>query len=150
MPKRNTPTPPPAALMQDAMGNYLYWLRWWEMMVASGLTIGLRLSGISYKLQKNQLPDLREMWRMGEEKNTATWQSLAAIPTMADWWSAGQRQQQKHQKQPQKHQKSQQPSPQQSPQDMLDAMFQLWRPFYSASTANAFRLSGTRKPRTRR
>lgn len=127
MPKRNTSTPPAADLFKDAYSNYLYWLQWWEMMVASGLTIGLRLSGISYKLQKNQLPDLQEMWRMGEEKNAAALQSLAALPTTAN--GLGLWQQQKR---------------------MQDAMFQLWRPFYSASTANAFRLSGTRKPRNRK
>jgi hypothetical protein len=124
MPKRNTSTAPPAELFQDAFSSYLYWLRWWEMMVASGLTIGLRLSGISYKLQKNQMPDLREIWRMGEEKNTAVLQSLGALPTATGGLSIWQQQKQ-----------------------MQDAIFQLWRPFYSASTANAFRLSGTRKPR---
>lgn len=127
MPKRNTIAPPPAAAFQDAFSGYLYWLRWWEMMVASGLTIGLRLSGISYKLQKNQMPDLSEMWRMGEEKNAAALQSLAALPKATGGVSFWQQQKQ-----------------------MQDAMFQLWRPFYNASTANAFRLSGTRKPRTKK
>lgn len=127
MPKRNAQAAPPTQLFQDAFSSYLYWLRWWEMMVASGLTIGLRLSGISYKLQKNQMPDLREMWRMGEEKNAAALQSLAALPTATGAVSLWDQQKQ-----------------------MQDAMFQLWRPFYSASTANAFRLSGTRKPRSRK
>lgn len=116
----------PANLMHEAFNQYTYWLRWWEMMAASGLTIGLRLSGISYKLQKNQLPDLTEMWRMGAEKNAAMQQSLAALPKTLAF------------------------NPFQSQAQMQAALFELWRPFYSASTANAFRLSGTRKPRTRK
>lgn len=125
MAKRNPTSQPPTPMFPDVFSHYLYWLRWWEMMVASGMTIGLRLSGISYKLQKNQLPDMREMWRMGEEKNAAALQSLAALPTAASGLPIWQKQ-------------------------MQDAMFALWSPFYKASTANAFRLSGTRKPRQRK
>ena len=122
MTKRNEP----ANLMHDTFNQYTYWLRWWEMMVASGLTIGLRLSGISYKLQKNQLPDLTEMWRMGAEKNAAIQQSLAALPKTASF------------------------DPFKSQAQIQAALFELWRPFYSTSTANAFRLSGARRPRTRK
>lgn len=83
MPKHSTAPLATTTLLHDALNNYLYWLRWWEMMVASGLTIGLRLSGISYRLQKNRLPDMQELWRMTEEKHTAAQQSLAALPMAA-------------------------------------------------------------------
>lgn len=118
---------PQADFLNNAFNQYTYWLRWWEMMVASGLTIGLRLSGISYKLRNNQMPDLTEMWRMGEEKNAAAWQSLTALPKATNGLNLFNQQAQ-----------------------MQTAFFDLWRPFYTASTANAFRLSGTRRPRTRK
>lgn len=127
MPNHSTAPLASTTLLHDALNNYLYWLRWWEMMVASGLTIGLRLSGISYRLQKNRLPDMQELWRMTEEKHTAAQQSLAALPMAAPGLSLWQQ-----------HQHIQQ------------SLFQLWSPFYRASTANAFRLSGTRKPSRRR
>lgn len=119
-----------ADLLNSAFDHYVYWLRWWEMMAASSMTIGLRLSGISYKLQKNQLPDVREMWRMGDEKHAAAMQSLAAIPSVPTGmpsFPAGMQFLQQQSK-------------------MQQSLFELWRPFYLASTANAFRLSGTRKP----
>ena len=83
MPKHSTAPLATTTLLHDALNNHPYWLRWWEMMVASGLTIGLRLSGISYRLQKNRLPDMQELWRMTEEKHTAAQQSLAALPMAA-------------------------------------------------------------------
>ncbi|MCR6650501.1 MAG: hypothetical protein NVV73_02850 [Cellvibrionaceae bacterium] len=134
-----------ADFLRDAFNQYTYWLRWWEMMVASGLTIGLRLSGISYKLRRNQMPDLTEMWRMGDEKNTAAWQSLAALPKASAGFDPFKQVDFFRQVDLFKHMDLFKQQAQ-----MQAVLFDLWRPFYSASTANAFRLSGTRRPRAKK
>lgn len=130
---RSHPIRTTANLLENSLNGYLYTVRWWEMIVASGLTIGLRLSGIGYNLRNNELPDTKEMWRMLEEKNKAATQGWVALSqaSLKPWpqWKGGMATTDllNYQLRLQRA--------------VLDAAFGFWKPFHSASTANALRLS---------
>lgn len=125
------------SIFENSLNSYIYCLRWWEMAVASGLTIGLRLSGISYRLQNNQAPDTKELWRMVEEKASASTQGLMALTQAAikPWPQMKGLDLVQYQLQLQK--------------TALDAAFSFWKPFYHASTANALRLSRAGQSKSR-
>jgi hypothetical protein len=151
MAKRSIPSATPADYLKQAFDWYEYSWRWWEMMTAASLTIGMRTSGMSYKARKNQLPDFAESWRMVAEKNQALLQSATAA---APWQRAWQQYwlQTATDKAPAKggdvaaHWMDQQF---QFGKLMLQSLTATLQPFHKASTANAFRLSGTGKPRAR-
>lgn len=152
--RRSRPSVSPATwnqLANNSFNMYESSLRWWEMMTASAMTIGLRTTSIGESLNKNKLPDAVEFNKMVTEKSDAMAKGGAAL---ADWQSSLM-----------KHYGSSKnnllPLTSASPAVMsdlfasnvrlaglmLNGYAQLLKPFHSASTANAFRLSGTKKPR---
>lgn len=53
--------------------------KWHEMMVASSITISLRMLGIWQRTKDNRMPDTRELQRMVSEKQSAMVTASAAI-----------------------------------------------------------------------
>ena len=140
-----------AQLADNSIGMYRNSLQWYEMMTASAMTIGMRLTSIDDDLKKNRIPDQKELQRMVVEKNDAMMKSTSAL---ADWQGA--------------LLKNTKPGwPAVNPNALFSTGLSFWstmlaqnievastmlkgysqvlKPFHSASTANAFRLSGTRK-----
>jgi hypothetical protein len=149
MAKPTSPIPNPTDQMKQMFDWYQYCWQWWEMMTAASMTIGLRTTGMSYKMRKNQVPDYAEAWRMVAEKNEALLKSMAA---MAPWQNAAG----KYWTQALAGQTSE--TGRDMTSNLLDQQFQFgklmlqsltttMKPFHKATTGNAFRLSGTRKPR---
>lgn len=138
-------------LADNSVSMYRNSVQWYEMMTASAMTIGLRLTAIDEDLKNNRTPDQKELQRMVTEKNNAMMKSAFA---MADWQGA--------------LLKNAKPGwPAVYPKTLFNTGISFWstmlaqniqiastmlkgysqvlKPFHSASTANAFRLSGTRK-----
>lgn len=138
-------------LADNSIGMYRNTLQWYEMLTASAMTIGMRLTAIDDDLKNNRIPNQKELQRMVTEKNNAMMKSTFAL---ADWQGAIL-----------KNAKSGWPSINpntlfgsglsfwstmleqniQLANTMLKGYSQVLKPFHAASTANAFRLSGTRK-----
>lgn len=124
-------------------------LDWYEMLTASATTIALRMTGIGYNIQNNEAPDSKEMMRMVSEKQKAVLTSLQAVskwqasaaslpkwPAAAPWMAvdAGATAAGQWLSQHAKWNKM-----------MLDGFSSTLRPFHSASTANALRLTKPKK-----
>ena len=149
MAKRTVSGTTPVNLLQQTFDWYQHYFQWCEMVAASSMTIAMRLSGIGYKWQTGRPQDMTEMWRMVAEKNQAVLKSADAA---AHWQSAAQQ-----------WTKAMAPwqgggtgsgaatdfmtGQLQFGQAMLKAFSSSMQPFHKASTSNAFRLSGTRKPK---
>lgn len=138
-------------LADNSIDMYRNSLQWYEMLTASAMTIGMRLTAIDHDLKSNRIPDQKELQRMVTEKNNAMMKSTFAL---ADWQGALV-----------KNTKSDWPTINpntlfgsglsfwstmleqniQLTSTMLKGYSQVLQPFHSASTANAFRLSRTRK-----
>ncbi len=148
-------------LTDNYFSMYRNSLQWYEMLAASAATIGMRLTSINDDLKRNRLPDQIELQRMITEKNKAMTKSAFAL---ADWQSSLVRT-----SAPGKSGKLDWPltNPSALWTSGFNSGFSLWsdmmarnielsgamlkgyaqvlKPFHSASTANAFRLSGVRK-----
>lgn len=149
MAKSNAPIPNPAEVMKQTLDWYQYCWQWWEMMTAASMTIGLRTTGMSYKMRKNQLPDYTEAWRMVMEKNQAMMTSMkAAAPwqnAVRHYWTQALANQTAETSRDMTGKLMDQQL--QFGKMMMQSMTATMQPFHKAATANAFRLSGTRKPR---
>lgn len=149
MTKRAAPTPSPIDYMKHTFNWYQYCWQWWEMMAAASLTIGMRTTDMSLRARKNQVPNFAEGWRMVAEKQQALLKSAAAAApwqkAVQHYWSHGLASQAPGAKSNTAADLMNQQF--QFGKMMLQSMTATMQPFHKASTANAFRLSGKRKPR---
>lgn len=134
-------------MAENALDWYRNSLHWYEMMTASATTIGLRMAGIGRSLQNNEIPDGAEMLRMVTEKNQAMMKSASAAtkwqnsamqpypwPKMIMPWQALNASAFAASDMMAENAKWS--------KMMLQGFSRTMKPFHSASTANAARLSG--------
>lgn len=130
---------------ENAFAWYRNSLQWYEMVNASAATIALRLGDINSSLQKNEIPDGVELSRMVTEKSQAMiksataagrWHSSASKPwpwpTTLPWQTADFGMAAAQDLLAQQAQWSKM---------MLHGFSNTLRPFHTATTANAARLS---------
>lgn len=132
-------------IAENTFNWYKNGLQWMEMLTASTATIGLRLAGINQSVQNNEIPDGAEMLRMVTEKNKALLKSTLA----AGEWQAAYRSKSwpDFQLPWQAFNYNVFDAPNLLAQSiqwhkmMLNGFAKTMRPYHSASTANAARLS---------
>lgn len=136
-------------LAENTFSWYRNSLQWYEMLSASATTIALRLGDISSSMQKNEIPDGVELSRMVSEKSQAIMKSATAAgrwhsstskpwpwPTVLPWQAMDLGVTAAQNLLTQQAQWSKM---------MLQGFSSTLRPFHSATTANAARLSKNTK-----